>query len=194
MNELQLAAFELRLDDLKQVVRQGGGLRGALLAASSAHDADPSRQVSVLRWLLRQGADVNETDANSVTPLQRAVRFRNMAAVKELIEQGADVNAIDKKTRSTPLHRAVTNTGAPATAGKVACAAEIAKLLLAHAADPGIKNKRGKTPIDYATASRQALSSAVTVVAGPGRPPRLVASIGTFAIFDRGRRRCMIDM
>lgn len=132
------------------MARQGGDLRGTRLAASSAHDADPARQVLVLRWLLRQGVDVNETDANGVTPLHRAVRFRSTAAVKELIAKGADVNAVDKKTRSSPLHRAVTNTGAPATAGKTACAVEIAKLLLVSGADPGIKNKSGKTPIDFA--------------------------------------------
>jgi len=69
--------------------------------------------------------------------------------VKELIAQGADVNAVDKKTKSTPLHRAVTNTGAPATAGKMDYAIEIARLLLTNGANPRIKNKNGKMPIDY---------------------------------------------
>jgi ankyrin repeat protein len=69
--------------------------------------------------------------------------------VKELIIQGADVNAVDKRTKSTPLHRAVTNTGAPASVGKTDCAIENTKLLLAKGADPRIRNKNGKTPIDY---------------------------------------------
>jgi uncharacterized protein len=150
MNQLQQAAFELRLDDLKNMIHRDGDHCGTLLAASSAHAPDPTIQILVIRYLLKCGVAVNERDANGVTPLHRAVRFRSPAAVKELIAHGADVNALDKKTKSTPLHRAVTNTGAPATAGKMDCALEIAKLLLAHGADPRIKNKSGKTAFDYA--------------------------------------------
>jgi tankyrase len=69
--------------------------------------------------------------------------------VKLLLESGADPNAIDRKTRSTPLHRAVTNTGAPATAGKSKQVEEIVKLLLAHGADSAIKNRAGKAARDY---------------------------------------------
>ncbi len=56
---------------------------------------------------------------------------------------------VDKKTKSTPLHRAVMNTGAPATSGKTELVIEITKLLLSYGADPRIKNKNGKTPLDY---------------------------------------------
>ncbi len=149
MKQLQLAAFELRLDDLKSMTREGGALHGTLLAACSAHDPDPALQVLVIRHLIECGVAVDETDKNGVTPLHRAVRFRSPAAVKELLAHGADVNVIDKRTRSTPLHRAVTSTGAPATSGKMDCAIEIARLLLAAGADRRIKNKSGKTPLDY---------------------------------------------
>jgi hypothetical protein len=43
----------------------------------------------------------------------------------------------------------VTSTGAPGTAGKERQAREIIELLLRHGADPGIKNRQGKTPADY---------------------------------------------
>lgn len=76
---------------------------------------------------------------------------QNPAAVKTLIEYGADVNQICRKSGSTPLHRAVTSTGAPSTAGKRAEARQIVALLLAAGADPSIRNKRGKKPGDYAT-------------------------------------------
>jgi ankyrin repeat protein len=149
MNQLQQASIELRLDDLKNMIRHDGDLPGTLLAACSAHDPDPTIQVLVIRYLLQRGVAINETDKNGVTPLHRAVRFRSPAAVKELIAHGADINVVDKKTKSTPLHRAVTNTGAPETSGKMDCAIEITKLLLANGADPRIKNKNGKAPIDY---------------------------------------------
>ncbi len=149
MNEPQHAAFELRLTDLKRLTRNNAVLDGALLAACSAHDPDPTTQVRVIRYLIQQGVSVNETDKNGVTPLHRAVRFRSLAAANELIDCGAEVNAVDKKSGSTPLHRAVTNTGAPSTAGKQDCAIELVKLLLSNGADTQVKNKNDKMAIEY---------------------------------------------
>jgi len=149
MNELQQAAFELRLNDLKRLTRDNVVLDGALLAACSAHDPIPTAQMRVIRHLIKCGASVNETDKNGVTPLHRAARFRSPVAAKELIASGADVNAVDKRTGSTPLHRVVTHTGAPSTAGKEDRAIELARLLLFHGADVRIKNQNGKLAIDY---------------------------------------------
>jgi hypothetical protein len=53
------------------------------------------------------------------------------------------------RSTASRLHRAVTNTGAPETAGKSKQVEEILKLLLAHGADPALKNTAGKTPRDY---------------------------------------------
>jgi tankyrase len=149
MNATQRAAFELRLSDLKGIARGGSSLDGTLLSACSTHEPNARAQVAVIRHLVKCGVSVNEIDKNGVTPLHRAVRFRSPAAVKELIAQGADVNATDRKSKSTPLHRAVTNTGAPTTAGKAESAIQILKLLLSNGANPKIKNRLGRTPIDY---------------------------------------------
>jgi hypothetical protein len=54
-----------------------------------------------------------------------------------------------RKSGSTPLHRAVTSTGAPDTAGKRQEAVEIIRLLIAAGADPSIANKSGRKPVDY---------------------------------------------
>ena len=94
-------------------------------------------------------ADIHATDKNGVTALHHAVRFRSPAAVKTLIERGANVNQACRRNGSTPLHRAVTQTGAPGTAGSQTAAVEIIKLLLAAGADPSITNKSGKKPADY---------------------------------------------
>lgn len=101
--------------------------------------------------LLSQGADVHATDKNGVTALHHAVRFRSPVAVKTLIERGANVNQRCRRSGSTPLHRAVTQTGAPGTAGKQAAAREIIGILLSAGADPAITNKSGRTPLDYVT-------------------------------------------
>jgi ankyrin repeat protein len=144
-------AFDLDLEPLRRALARGAAVEGLLLAAASAHDAEPRLQEAALRLLIRRGADVNETDKNGVTPLHRAVRFRSAKGVKTLLECGAEVNAVDRRTRSTPLHRAVTSTGAPQTAGKARQVREIIKLLLAHGADPTIRNRAGKTAADYVT-------------------------------------------
>jgi ankyrin repeat protein len=109
----------------------------------------PSVQRKTVIALIHKGSDVNETDKNGVTPLHHAVRFRSPTAVATLLENGANVNQICKRSGSTPLHRAVTSTGAPGTAGRSKEAREIIELLLNFGADPTIKNKNAKLPSDY---------------------------------------------
>lgn len=149
MNDIQQVAFELRMDDLERIVHSTSNLQGSMLAACSAHDPKPELQLRVIRFLFDHGANVAEQDKNGVTPLHRAVRFRSPSAVKELLKLGADPNATDKRTKSTPLHRAVTSTGAPATAGKNEDAIAIVRLLLSSGADPNKKNKNGRSCVDY---------------------------------------------
>lgn len=112
-------------------------------------DPDPVDQRRRLVELIEAGADVLATDKNGVSALHHAVRFRSPAAVAALIEHGADVNQVCRKSGSTPLHRAVTATGAPGTAGKREEAIAIIRLLLAAGAAPTIENKSGRTPVDY---------------------------------------------
>jgi uncharacterized protein len=111
----------------------------------------PSAQVQGIEAQIQAGVDVTATDKNGVTILHRAVRFRSPSAVQALIELGADVNQLCKRSGSTPLHRAVTSTGAPGTSGQQAEALEIIKLLLGAGSDTSIRNKNGKTPADYVT-------------------------------------------
>jgi len=121
-------------------------------AKKRAQAEPPSRQTWVeayVRKLLKSGDDVNQTDKNGVTPLHHAVRFRSPAAVRVLLEHGARVNQACTRSGSTPLHRAVTSTGAPGTAGKDKESLEIVCILLEFGANPRIKNKLGKQPADY---------------------------------------------
>ena len=114
-------------------------------------DPQPADQRRRLVTALKKGADIHAADKNGVTALHHAVRFRSPAAVKTLIEYGANVNQACRRNGSTPLHRAVTQTGAPGTAGRAQAAREIVALLLAAGADPSIANKSGKKPAQYVT-------------------------------------------
>jgi tankyrase len=122
-----------------------------LSGVCAEQNPDPKEQRKRLIALLLSGADVHAADKNGVTALHHAVRFRSPAAVKTLIEYGADVNRACRRSGSTPLHRAVTCSGAPSTAGMQTEAREIIELLLAAGADASLRNKSGKTPADYAT-------------------------------------------
>ena len=115
----------------------------------SEQNPKPADQRKRLLAALKQGADIHAADKNGVTALHHAVRFRSAAAVKMLVENGADVNRACKRNGSTALHRAVTQTGAPGTAGKSDAAKEIVRILLDAGTDPSIANKSGRRPIDY---------------------------------------------
>jgi tankyrase len=123
-------------------------LESELFAVCCERDPNPVDQRRRLQRVLK-GADVHFADKNGVTALHHAVRFRSPAAVKTLIEHGANVNQQCRRNGSTPLHRALTQTGAPGTAGRARAAAEIVQLLLEAGADPSIRNKMGKRAADY---------------------------------------------
>jgi len=118
----------------------------AICAERNPDSADQRRRLIAL---LESGADIHATDKNGVTALHHAVRFRSATAVRTLIEQGANVNQVCRRSGSTPLHRAVTTTGAPGAAGKRQEVIEIIRLLIAAGADPSITNKSGRAPADY---------------------------------------------
>jgi len=112
-------------------------------------DPDPAEQRRAIEAVLEAGANIHECDKNGVTALHHAVRFRSPTAVATLLERGAKVNQTCKRSGSTALHRAVTQTGAPGTAGRRDEAMQIVALLLAAGADTTIKNKQGKAAADY---------------------------------------------
>src|SRR5215207_4519189 len=124
-------------------------MKNTLFQICCERNPDAADQRRRLVIALKAGADIHAKDKNGVTALHHAVRFRSRAAVKTLIEHGVNVNQACRRNGSTALHRAVTQTGAPGTAGKAQAAKKIVELLMAAGADPSIANKSGKKPVEY---------------------------------------------
>lgn len=57
MNPIQTAAFQLDMKSLKALKPTQENIRGALLAACSAHNPKKANQTKVLAYLLESGAD-----------------------------------------------------------------------------------------------------------------------------------------
>ena len=121
--------------------------------------------VEVIKYMISQGADVNDYDAlewaikgpfnrNNADMLKYLVsqgtdikkvgdkllcETENIETVKYLVSQGADVNVKDNYGK-TPLHAAASRYEG----------IECAKLLVSNGADVNERDKNGKTPLDYA--------------------------------------------
>ncbi|CAG8510565.1 3433_t:CDS:2 [Paraglomus occultum] len=82
---------------------------------------------------ISSGVSVNAQDAFGYSPLTAAVSYNHIQIVEYLLSQRADINIRDMDG-DTPLYAAET--------------VEMAQLLLAHGADPTVKNAEGKTPAE----------------------------------------------
>ena len=149
MKEFHRSIRNLEVEKLISELNNKTDLKGTMLSICSSQSPDVKSQIDIIKILIKHGVNINEKDKNGVSPLHRAVRFRKPEIVKFLIANGADVNCVDKRSASTPLHRAVVNSGAPSTKGKNQEAKRIIEILLANGADPNLKNKKGNTPFDY---------------------------------------------
>jgi ankyrin repeat protein len=108
-------------------------------ASEAFYGAIRGNDLTQLKALLAQGADVNGRDAKGETPLMYAASVGSAEAMKLLLEHGADAN-VQNQFGSTAL---------------IWSATDLAKveLLLAHGANPNLASKRGRTPLLVAAMS-----------------------------------------
>ena len=120
---------------------------------------NPAAQERLIRLLVLAGADPNSADNSGVMPMHRAVRARSEAAVRALLACGANAQTRSGQNGSTPLHLAVTPSGASGTAGQTESQAKIVRQLLAAGASLSDVDGRGQAVIDQisSAALRQAL-------------------------------------
>jgi len=102
------------------------------------HDAAARGKLDVVRRLLAEGADVNESGKGRSTPLHRAARSGQVESASLLLDAGADVEATDGKGW-TPLQWA-------AYGGHSA----VVQLLLEQGANADVRARNGLTPLYWA--------------------------------------------
>ena len=102
--------------------------------------------------LLKVGAKVNARDNYGRTPLHLAAQGDSPAVVSALAKGAAKVNARDTRGEWTPLHLAAWFGKSPA----------VVRALIQAGADTGLKDKSGRTPLDYARRNK-ALQGSVSL-------------------------------
>ncbi|XP_026171807.1 poly [ADP-ribose] polymerase tankyrase-2-like isoform X2 [Mastacembelus armatus] len=148
------------------------------------HLAAGYNNLEVAEYLLQHGAEVNSQDKGGLIPLHNAASYglllssfhpshlmSHVDVAALLIKYDACVNATDKWA-FTPLHEA-------AQKGRT----QLCALLLAHGADPTLRNQEGQSPLDVVTADdvRALLTAAMPPSALPGCYKPQVISVAASA-------------
>jgi len=109
---------------------------------TALHRAASRGHLNAVALLLDHGAKVDATDGEDVTPLILASYRGQTDVVKLLLERGAAVNAREKRNGLSSLSHAVGR-------GEK----ELVSVLLAHGADPLLKDADGRTALERAEAN-----------------------------------------
>jgi ankyrin repeat protein len=100
--------------------------------------------------LLQKGADVNITDPTGRNALLVSVGSNQKEYIRLLVSKGIDINSQDEDG-NTALHYPLSNVLRDKR--YLPYSTEIVKILVEEGADPHIKNKEGKSPMDLAEES-----------------------------------------
>lgn len=116
---------------------------GSWIQAACYSESPSTNRLQILELLLAKGAAWDVPDSAGVTPLMIAIERRNEDIAERLLGLGVAVNAMDREGR-TALHRAVTDH----MAHQHQRVTKTIALLIHHGANPQLKDKRGRSPLD----------------------------------------------
>ena len=127
---------------VKKYIRDGGNVNEksesgeSVLAYALRYRCDED----ILELLLKNGADIKDTDNEGVSIFDMAITYDHIELVKKLVEEGIyDVNQTQRKSGFTPLMCATCY-------GRN----EIVEYLLSKGADKTLKDYKGLTALDFA--------------------------------------------
>lgn len=148
------AAWKNDLEGVRSLLEAGANARTKEVdGATALHYAARHDNPEMAKLLIDKGADANEGNQDARTPLFYA---RGSAVAQLLIEARAVVGARTMQGW-TPLHEAVETQNA-----------DVAKLLVAHGANPFLPCLTGETPADIANKRRYKEISALFENVEPG--------------------------
>jgi ankyrin repeat protein len=119
------------------VPRESSGMSAQTQALFGLMESGTPQEVQAA---ISKGADVNARGYEDWTPLMQACYFQNFKVIATLLMAGADVNARDSNNGHTVMMWAITHYETP----------DEIIVLLDAGADAKVKNKVGKTALDYA--------------------------------------------
>lgn len=144
-----------------------------LMDAAAAGNADK------VRLLLEKGASITETNRFKSEPLHFAANHANLDTATVLIKKGANVNSINSEGK-TPLIMVIPtvtyNSDSAAAQEFRNKKSALIKLLLDNGADTSIRDKTGKTAMDYARTMAKDYNNDTYVkmlLAAPKAPPKV---------------------
>ncbi|KAL8962726.1 MAG: hypothetical protein Q9193_000913 [Seirophora villosa] len=118
------------------------------------HLAVRRRDALAVGMLIQKGSRVNDPNGAGKTPLRMAansckgeIGVNELELLRYLLESGAKVNKTSGEDRDTALHLAA-----------VQGCMQAVRLLLSHNADPSVRDKQGRTPLQAATANKSKMS------------------------------------
>ena len=139
----KLAAMPGTIGLFHLLIEKGAELKKCAVDNSLVYIAAGSGDTAILGFLLRSGFRPNDTVSYGDYPINFALNFRSFATLKMLVDSGADVNvhpvivfALPATMGFSPLMNAAVNNDKPSFL-----------YLLAHCADPNLKNKHGFTAL-----------------------------------------------
>lgn len=138
---LHAAAEGGNIEVARFLLEHGADLTASSYQGTALHRAAMHGKLGMVKFLIESGGQVNEAaHGGGWTPLDAVASWSDSAEVAEfLIAAGGEVNHRTSASGTTPLHSAASSGGA-----------KVAEVLLAHGADPAMRDSRSMTALDWA--------------------------------------------